>query len=75
VVWWSGRAWVYLRLDEDSFTRREIPTDMPTQDGSGFVVPVKALGDGDPPQIVVKAAQLLLSEEFRAQIQVGGDTD
>jgi hypothetical protein len=24
---------------------------------------------------VVKAAQLLLSEEFRAQIQVGGDTD
>ena len=75
VVWWSGRAWVYLRLDEDSFTRREIPTDMPTRDGSGFVVPVHALGDGETPQIVVQAAHLLLSEEFRAQIQVGGDTD
>ncbi len=76
VVWWAGRAWVYLRLDEDSFTRREIPTDMPDKDGSGFVVPVRAFGeDGEPPQIVVKAAQLLLSEEFRAQIQVGGDTD
>lgn len=76
VVWWSGRAWVYLRLDGDSFTRREIPTDMPVKDGSGFVVPVHAFGEDDePPQIVVQAAQLLLSEEFRAQIQVGGDTD
>jgi hypothetical protein len=76
VVWWSGRAWVYQRLDEDSFSRREIPTDMPTPDGSGFVVPEHAFGDGDKaPEIVVKAAQLLLSEEFRAQIQVGGDTD
>ena len=76
VVWWSGRAWVYLRLDEDSFSRREIPTDTPTRDGSGFVVPVHAFGEADdPPQIVTKAAQLLLSEEFRAQIQVGGDND
>jgi hypothetical protein len=76
VVWWSGRAWVYLRLDEDSFSRREIPTDTPTRDGNGFVVPVHAFGEADdPPQIVTKAAQLLLSEEFRAQIQVGGDND
>jgi hypothetical protein len=76
VVWWSGRAWVYLRLDEGSFSRREIPTDTPTRDGDGFVVPVHAFGEADdPPQIVTKAAQLLLSEEFRAQIQVGGDND
>jgi hypothetical protein len=76
VVWWSGRAWVYLRLDKDSFSRREIPTDTPTRDGTGFVVPVHAFGEADdPPQIVTKAAQLLLSEEFRAQIQVGGDND
>ena len=75
VVWWSGRAWVYVRLDGDSFTRREIPTDMPANDGSGFVVPERTFSEPQPPQIVVKAAQLLLSEEFRAQIQVGGDTD
>jgi hypothetical protein len=75
VVWWSGRAWVYLRLDEDSFSRREIPTDMPVKESGGFVVPEHAFGEVEPPQIVTKAAQLLLSEEFRAQIQVGGDTD
>jgi hypothetical protein len=75
VVWWSGRAWVYVRLDEDSFSRREIPTDMPVKESGGFIVPEHVFGTGDPPQIVTKAAQLLLSEEFRAQIQVGGDTD
>ncbi len=65
-----------LSADEDSFSRREIPTDTPTRDGTGFVVPVHAFGEAnDPPQIVTKAAQLLLSEEFRAQIQVGGDND
>jgi hypothetical protein len=58
-----------------SFTRREIPTDMPVARGDGFVVPVRAFGQDEAPQIVTQAAQLLLSEEFRAQIQVGGDND
>jgi hypothetical protein len=75
VIWWSGHAWVYVRVEEDSFTRREIPTDMSAgRDGGGFVVPVRAF-PGPQPQIVATSAQLLLSEEFRAQIQVGGDTD
>jgi hypothetical protein len=75
IVWWSGRAWVYERIEEDAFTRREVPTDVPAgDDGAGFVVPVRALPQPKP-QIVVKGAQLLLSEEFRAQIQVEGDDD
>jgi hypothetical protein len=74
VVWWSGRAWVYVRLDEDSFVRREIPTGMRESNGDGFIVPANIFGH-EAPQIVTQAAQLLLSEEFRAKIQVGGDND
>jgi hypothetical protein len=74
VVWWSGRAWVYVKTDDDGFTRREIPTDAPVDSDGGFVVPVSTFSEPHP-AIVAKGAQLLLSEEFRAQIQVGGDTD
>lgn len=72
VVWWAGRAWVYRQMGEDTFSRHEIPTDMPDgANGGGFVVPASALsGEG---AIVTSGAQMLLSEEFRSQIQVGGD--
>ena len=71
VVWWTGRAWVYLRTGADTFTRDEIPTDTPAPRG-GFIVPVKTLPKPIP-ELVVQGAQMLLSEEFRAQIQVGED--
>ena len=71
VVWWTGRAWVYLRTDADTFTRHEIPTDAPAP-GGGFIVSVKSLPQPIP-EIVTQGAQVLLSEEFRAQIQVGED--
>ncbi len=74
IVWWSGRPWVYVKIADDEFTRREIPTDMPVGRDGDFVVPVTAFAEPKP-EIVVTAAQLLLSEEFRAQIQVGGDND
>jgi len=74
IVWWSGRPWVYVKIEDDAFTRRQIPTDMPAGQGGEFVVPVSAFSEPEP-AIVTKGAQLLLSEEFRAQIQVGGDTD
>ena len=71
VVWWAGRAWVYRRVGDDAFSRREIPTDMPAEENGGFIVPATVLaGAGD---VVVTGAQMLLSEEFRSQIQVGGD--
>ncbi len=71
VVWWTGRAWVYLRTGADTFTRYEIPTDVPAS-GGGFIVSVKSLPQPIP-EIVAHGAQMLLSEEFRAQIQVGED--
>jgi hypothetical protein len=65
VVWLQGKAWIYLRIAPDTFTRREIAAHHPGPD-QGYVVP------GLPPdaQIVVRGAQMLLSEEFRAQVPV-----
>lgn len=74
VVWWAGHAWVYARIEGDEFTRRQIPTDMPMGDEGAFVVPVSAFAEPEP-EIVATGAQMLLSEEFRAQIQVEGDDD
>lgn len=87
VVWLQGRAWVYLQTAADKFTRREISTEEPQRRG-GYVIPalpsprqpandasVPDAGQGFPPgaSLVVKGAQTLLSQEFSAQIQVGGD--
>jgi hypothetical protein len=69
IVWWQGRAWVYRRTGQDTFIRVEIATDLPAP-GGGYIekdVPKDA-------EIVTRGAQLLLSEEFRAQIQVGEDS-
>lgn len=71
VVWWGGRAWVYLTTGTDSFARHPIPTDLPMITG-GYTVPVASFPQ-PLPELVVRGAQVLLSEEFRAQIQVGED--
>jgi len=68
VVWWQDRAWAYSRIAPNKFTRFEVATDLPAPDG-GYVA--KNLPSGT--QVVTNGAQLLLSEEFRAQIQVGVD--
>lgn len=73
VVWWAGRAWVYTRDGEHTYSRREIPTDMPVDRDGGFAVPADLLGPD--PRVVTVGAQMLLSEEFRSQIQVEGDDD
>ncbi len=68
IVWWQDRAWAYRRTGPDTFTRAAIATDLPAE-GGGYIVK-------DMPsdaQIVTGGAQLLLSEEFRAQIQVDED--
>ena len=72
IVWWGGRAWVYLRTGAETFKRHPIPTDLPATDAGGVVVPV-AVFPRSPPDFVTQGAQALLSEELRAQIQVGGN--
>jgi hypothetical protein len=69
----GARAWVYRRLSDTTFSRQAIPTDMPAENGAGYVVPATLFAPRE--EIVVAASQLLLSEEFRAQIQVEGDDD
>lgn len=68
IVWWQNRAWVYRRTGPETFIRAEIATDLPAPDGGYIIKDPK-----DTTQIVTRGAQLLLSEEFRAQIQVGVD--
>lgn len=66
VVWWQGKAWVYVQKDADHFVRREISTEAPAKEGWSVA---QGLSVGD--ELVVQGAQQMLSEEFRAQIQVG----
>jgi hypothetical protein len=65
IVWWQGRAWIYVRNSPETFVRREIATDTPAQTG-GYVV--KTLPGNA--EVVTQGAQMLLSEEFRSQVQV-----
>jgi multidrug efflux pump subunit AcrA (membrane-fusion protein) len=66
VVWLQGKPWVYAQPKPDHFVRREISTDQPVKDG--WVQPADFAKDE---QVVVQGPQVLLSEEFRAQITVG----
>ena len=68
VVSWQGKSWAYAQETPDRFVRREVVADTPA-DGGWFVVQGFKSGE----QVVVRGAQLLLSEELRAQIQVGED--
>jgi hypothetical protein len=69
LVWWQDRPWVYHRTGPETFVRTEIATDQPTP-GGGYID--RHLGK--EAEVVTRGAQLLLSEEFRAQIQAGGDS-
>jgi hypothetical protein len=66
IVWWQGHAWVYVRTGPSTFARRTIATDYPLPEGGCLV---RTLTSGT--EVVVQGAQMLLSEEFRAQVQVG----
>lgn len=66
IILWQGRKWIYLRTAATRFVRHEITADVSTPDG-GFVetrLPENA-------QVVVRGAQVLLSEEFRSEVHVG----
>jgi hypothetical protein len=70
VVWLQGKAWLYVRTGTDTFVRRPIEPDHPGPDGSYVVTSLPA-----GTRAVVVGAQMLLSEEFRAQLGRGGDQD
>lgn len=66
LVWWQDRAWIYQRTGPDRFSRVAIQAAAPAP-GGGYLV------EKPPPgtEIVVRGAQSLFSEEFRAQIRAG----
>jgi hypothetical protein len=66
VIWLHGKAWAYRQKDKDHFDRREVSTLNPVQNGY-FVSENFTSGD----QVVIKGAQILLSEEF-LKVQTGG---
>lgn len=73
VIWYQGKAWVYVEMSSNKFTRVEINTD--DQSGADYFIPANS-GVINPGVTVVKdGAQLLLSEELKPQpgAKTGGD--
>jgi hypothetical protein len=64
VVWHAGKAWAYVKDDEQTFARHEVSTTDEMQ-GGWF----NATGFEDDDEVVVSGAQLLLSEELKYQIR------
>ena len=64
VVWHAGKAWAYLKQDEQSFARHEVSASE-ERDGGWFNAGGLEAGD----EVVVSGAQLLLSEELKYQIR------
>jgi hypothetical protein len=65
VVRAHGGAWAYFRTGPNTFARRAVPTDLSAPAG-GYLMP----GQADNVEVVIQGAQMLFSEEFRAQAQV-----
>lgn len=64
IVWWRGEPWAYVEISASKFVRRQVSTDLPLK--SGYFVH----SEFEPGQrVVTRGGQLLLSEEFRSQIQ------
>jgi hypothetical protein len=64
VVWHGGRAWCYVKDEEDTFLRTPVDTSRPVE-GGWF----NASGFEEGQEVVVTGAQLLLSEELKYQIR------
>ncbi|MDP9011919.1 MAG: efflux RND transporter periplasmic adaptor subunit [Pseudomonadota bacterium] len=65
-VWLQGKPWIYVQIQPDQFARREVSTDQPAPDGW-----FQSHGFSAGQRFVATGAQVLLSEEFRAQITMG----
>lgn len=69
IVWWEGKAWVYVQQAPGRFVRRAV-TARPLR-GNELI----ATGLTVDAPVVTGGAQLLLSEEQRAQIEVGEEDE
>jgi biotin carboxyl carrier protein len=69
VVQWEGLAWAYRARGLGRFERVRVVTDHPTAGGWVVQGPLAA-GDS----VVVRGAEELLSEEFRARVTVGDES-
>jgi RND family efflux transporter MFP subunit len=66
----GGKTWIFRQVEDDKFSRREVPVDRTSDKG---IVTQQSLKPGE--RIVVKGAQFLLSEEQKSQIQVGEEAE
>ncbi len=64
VVWYAGQAWAYVEIDEGKYQRRSLRDSLKA--ASGLFVQ-KGIEQGEA--LVLTGSQMLLSEEFRWQIQ------
>ena len=70
IVRWQGRSWVYLRAGPDTFKRHPISTDQPVSDDDYVVRDIPAGSE-----IVMRGAQVLLSEEAKSELRGADDND
>ena len=64
IVWNDGQAWVYVQLENDLYQRRSLESALSASGGVFMTDEIKA---GET--LVTQGAQMLLSEEFRWQIE------
>ena len=69
IVQWEGLAWTYRWRAAGQFERVRVKTDRPVPGGWLAGPP---LGPGD--SVVLRGAEELLSEEFRARVTVGDES-
>jgi len=70
VVQWNALPWIYVQVGKGRFAREPLETEHAVQ--GGYIV-TKGLTERDT--IVVRGAQLLLSEEFRATSAASSDEE
>lgn len=68
-VQWEGLVWTYRRVAPGRFERVRVATDRPVSGGWLTSAPLAA-GDS----VVLRGAEELLSEEFRARVTVGDES-
>jgi biotin carboxyl carrier protein len=70
VVQWDGLTWVFRREGAGRYARVRVPTAAPVA-GGWLAQAGSGLAPGDT--VVVRGAQVLLSEEFKSRVRVGDE--